>query len=202
MTIDAYKVLGVSSTASKDEIKKAYRNLVKQWHPDVNKSPEALEKMKEINTAYSLLMNDSYVEGHASNAFYRNDIFDSIFNQFFATPPVWQEHRQEQMKNEKFFWGEVNKHFDMGGAKSYRNSQVNIRWEVNFLDCLLGRKFNIVVDGKSYDFTIPAKSKSGDTITIQDGYKIINVIIDIIYPMELTKEQQEKFSALRKEIFG
>lgn len=121
MTIDAYKVLGVSSTASKDEIKKAYRNLVKQWHPDVNKSPEALEKMKEINTAYSLLMNDSYVEGRASNAFYRNDIFDSIFNQFFATPPVWQEHRQEQMKNEKFFCGEVNKHFDMGGAKSYRN---------------------------------------------------------------------------------
>lgn len=54
---DPYRVLGVSQTASEDEIKKAYRNLAKKYHPDVNNgSPEAEARMKEVNEAYSLVM--------------------------------------------------------------------------------------------------------------------------------------------------
>ena len=53
---DYYQVLGVSRTASEDEIKKAYRRLAKQHHPDVNKGDsKAEERFKEISEAYNVL---------------------------------------------------------------------------------------------------------------------------------------------------
>ena len=50
-----YQTLGVAKTASDDDIKKAYRKLVKQYHPDVSKDPDADSKMASINTAYETL---------------------------------------------------------------------------------------------------------------------------------------------------
>ena len=52
---DYYKILGVSRDAKPDEIRKAYRKLAKQYHPDVNKEANAEEKYKEINEAYEVL---------------------------------------------------------------------------------------------------------------------------------------------------
>src|SRR3989344_923729 len=52
---DCYQVLGVSRTASADEIKKAYRKLALEYHPDRNKGKDAAEKFKEISRAYEVL---------------------------------------------------------------------------------------------------------------------------------------------------
>lgn len=55
---DYYEVLGVARDASEEEIKKAYRRLTRQLHPDVNKDdPEAETKFKELNEAYGVLSN-------------------------------------------------------------------------------------------------------------------------------------------------
>jgi len=50
---DNHKILGIERTASKDEVKKAYRNLAKKHHPDVGGN---IEKFREINQAYEKLM--------------------------------------------------------------------------------------------------------------------------------------------------
>ncbi|MGE5558090.1 MAG: molecular chaperone DnaJ [Bacillota bacterium] len=52
---DYYEVLGIQRGASEEEIKKAFRKLARQYHPDVNKEPQAEQKFKEINEAYEIL---------------------------------------------------------------------------------------------------------------------------------------------------
>jgi molecular chaperone DnaJ len=100
---DYYEVLGVDKKASQEELKKAYRKLVKKYHPDVNKEAGAEDKFKEVQEAYEILSDetkrsayDQY--GHAGTAGFNpgagysdsggfgNIPFDmgDIFNTFFG----------------------------------------------------------------------------------------------------------------------
>src|SRR5581483_1049797 len=53
--VDPYRVLGVSPEAGEEAIQAAYRRLARAFHPDVNHTPEAGARMREINAAYALL---------------------------------------------------------------------------------------------------------------------------------------------------
>lgn len=90
---DYYEVLNIERGASVDEIKRAYRRLARQYHPDVNKDPAAEESFKEINEAYEVLSDQEKraaydrfghagVNGNAGGSpfgFDISDIFDSFF---------------------------------------------------------------------------------------------------------------------------
>ncbi|XP_061544201.1 dnaJ homolog subfamily C member 16-like [Phycodurus eques] len=55
---DPYKVLGVSRSASQAEVKKAYKNLAKEWHPDKNKDPSAEDMFIKVSKSYEILSNE------------------------------------------------------------------------------------------------------------------------------------------------
>ena len=70
MIDDPYKVLGVSPNASDDEIKRAYRQLAKKYHPDLNPGdPVAAKKMQQVNAAYEQIKNPEKAQPNSGSGY-------------------------------------------------------------------------------------------------------------------------------------
>jgi molecular chaperone DnaJ len=97
---DYYEILGVPKTATPEDLKQAFRNLARKYHPDVSKEEHAEERFKEINEAYAVLSDEqkraAYDRfGHAGvngmggapggyNTVDLSDIFGDLFSDFFG----------------------------------------------------------------------------------------------------------------------
>ena len=186
---DPYSVLWVSKTATQDEIKKAYRKLAMQYHPDKNKGDKKAEdKFKEINNAYETLGDvkkrkqyDSFGSAGAGfNGFPGGGSqgfsgFEDIFSQFGG------QGRHSSSQNFDFDLGDI-----FGGMwqqqrrrASHSESSAKVEpetpsldviktVEVPIFDLILGMKLSVeTVYSKHLTLTIPTGTKSGTKFRIK-----------------------------------
>lgn len=141
---DYYEVLGVSKSATPDEIKKAYRKLAMKYHPDRNHEPGAEDKFKEINEAYEVLSDEkkraTYDQfGHAGmdGAFGQGGGFSGGFTDFGDLGDIFGS----------FFGG------GFGGGGSRRSSNQPrqgqdryMQMHIDFMDSIFGKTETISLD--------------------------------------------------------
>ena len=106
--MDPYKVLGVSYNASEEEIKKAYRNLSRKYHPDANvgnpNQKEYEEKFKEVQQAYNMIMDQKQGKGQAQQAY--GDDFWGFGGQGFGGQRAG--YQQGETKDEQYMRSAAN----------------------------------------------------------------------------------------------
>lgn len=96
---DPYSILGLSSSASEEDVKKAYKRLAKKYHPDVTgNDPAAAKKMQEINAAYDAIINHkdtgSYQSGYSGfYSGYSQETTDGESNEMRAAASYINAHR-------------------------------------------------------------------------------------------------------------
>ena len=150
---DYYEVLGVSKSASKDEIKSAYRKLAKKYHPD-NKETGDETKFKEVQEAYDILYDDQKRSAYDQFGF-------SAFEQAGGNPGG---NPFEGGFGADFDLNDIFSSFFGGGRRSQarsgpqRGNDVITRIKVNFMDTITGKDIKLPY---TYDMTCSACNGTG-----------------------------------------
>ncbi|NLK66476.1 MAG: DnaJ domain-containing protein [Campylobacteraceae bacterium] len=172
MSDSLYETLGVSKDASSDEIKKAYRKLARQYHPDINKDPSAENKFKEINAAYEILSDeekrkqydlrgDSMFGGQNFSDFARSagdfgDLNDILRNIFGGGG----------------FGGFSSEGFSGGFGGYSENLDVIARLRIDFDFALTGGEKQITVGDESFKIRVPAGVRDGEKLRVKGKGKL------------------------------
>lgn len=176
MNNNPYETLGVSKTASQDEIKTAYRNLAKKFHPDLNPGNKSAEaKFKEINAAYELI-------GTAENRskYDRGETEAEQTGNQYRGGPFYHETQNGGGRYSQNFSGMdddmLRSIFEQmgrqgganfggsrfGGAEDIRGQDTLYKMDISFKDAVLGGEREITLpNGKKIRVTIPAGVNSG-----------------------------------------
>ena len=168
---DPYKTLGVSRGASQDDIKKAHRRLVKEYHPDVNPGDVMLEqRFKEVSAAYDLLGDKDkrarFDRGEIDAD--GNERPDAAFRRAWAGASARARRNNQQTHRGGFgghdFFEDI---FAKGGIKS-KGADVSYTLDADFIGAALGsRKRLVLSDGRGIDVAIPPGSRDGDTLRLK-----------------------------------
>ncbi|AAD05985.1 putative co-chaperone with DnaK [Helicobacter pylori J99] len=177
MSKSLYQTLNVSENASQDEIKKSYRRLARQYHPDLNKTKEAEEKFKEINAAYEILSDeekrrqydqfgDNMFGGQNFSDFARSrgpsEDLDDILSSIFGKGGFSQRFSQ----NSQGFSGFNFSNF------APENLDVTAILNVSVLDTLLGNKKQVSVNNETFSLKIPIGVEEGEKIRVRNKGKM------------------------------
>ncbi len=190
MSKSLYETLGVSESASGDEIKKAYRKLARKYHPDINKDESAVDKFKEINAAYEVL-SDSDKKSQYDQ--YGDQMFGGQNFHDFARGQGGQADLDEILR--QMFGG--------GGGFGGVNLDIQTRITIPFLVSILGGKHNISANSQNFDIKIPAGINSGETMRVRGkGNSQGSQVGDLLIKVEIAKsdEYERKGDNLYKSI--
>ncbi len=176
MSKDYYKILGVEKNASKDDIKKAFRKLAHEHHPDKNQGNDA--KFKEINEAYTTLSDDQKRQQY--------DTFGSAgpngfgggqggFNGFnggqgfggFDFSGFARQQAQGGGQSFEFDLGDLFGDFFGGGRRPRKGANITVDVQLSFKESIFGLEKELNINKEKIVVTIPPGIENGQGLRVQ-----------------------------------
>ncbi|WP_345980623.1 J domain-containing protein [Sulfurimonas sp. HSL3-2] len=181
MSKSLYETLGISQNATEADIKKAYRKLARQYHPDINKDADAEEKFKEVNAAYEILSDK---KKRAQYDQYGDTMFGGQNFHDFASSQGGNVDLDEILRNmfggggfgggsSGFggfgggFGGGSRGGFGGGGFHQEPNLDIESNVTIPFSVSIMGGSHSVSVNGERFDIKIPAGVKSGEKLRVR-----------------------------------
>lgn len=183
--IDYYSILGVSKTASADDIKKAYRKLARKYHPDINPNDEeAKKKFQQVNEANEVLSDsekrkkyDEYGENWKHAEEYEKARQQQSQNGGFAdfgsfggfgsgTSYSFGDNDGEFSDFFESLFGRARSSSGRGSSRGFRGQDFTSEFHLSMRDVYETHKRTITINGKNLRITIPAGAADGQTIKL------------------------------------